>query len=148
MRIKYIYFLTFLFLLCACGESKYENNIPYKDVRFTVYPLTDFNKILTSPGGIGITKSCNHNGGQSCCYKDHGIFVCRMLTSDSYAAYAATCPIDLSKLEIVNEVILKVKCGKCNRIFELDNNGLSGNVRLLGYRIQMSIANLSFLVTN
>ncbi|MDR1553407.1 MAG: hypothetical protein LBS69_08100 [Prevotellaceae bacterium] len=146
MRIKYIFFLTFLFLLLSCGESKYENNIPYKRVSFNVYPLTDFNKILTAPGQIAVTGSCNHNGGQSCGYKDHGVIVCRMMESDSYAAYAATCPIDLTKLQIVNDAVLKAKCSKCNRTFELDNNGLCGNVRLLAYRIMPHIQ--YFTVTN
>ncbi|MDR1199408.1 MAG: hypothetical protein LBK94_10455 [Prevotellaceae bacterium] len=135
MRIKYMYFLTFLFLLWACGKSKYEDNIPDKEVSFNVFPLIDFDKALTSPGGLVVTKSCNHNNGQSCGYKDHGIFVCRMITSDSYAAYAATCPIDLTELQIEKDKVLKVKCSKCNRVFELDNNGLSGNARLRGYKI-------------
>jgi hypothetical protein len=117
-------------------------------VYFQVFYLTDFNKVLTSPGGIAVTGSCNHNGGQSCGYKDHGIIVCRMLTSDSYAAYAATCPIDLTKLEIMKDAVLKVKCSKCSRIFELDNNGLSGNARLHRYKITMSITNQFFTVTN
>ncbi|MDR1984548.1 MAG: hypothetical protein LBQ28_06985 [Prevotellaceae bacterium] len=148
MEMKFIFFLTFLFLLCSCGESKYENNIPHKDVYFIVYPLTDFNKALTSPGRLAITNSCTHNGGQSCGYKDHGIIVCRMMSSDTYAAYAATCPSDLTKLQIVNDAVLKVKCSKCGSAFELDNNGLSGNKRLLRYRIQMSVTNQYFIVKN
>ncbi|MDR2065248.1 MAG: hypothetical protein LBP85_06040 [Prevotellaceae bacterium] len=148
MRIKYTCFLTFLFLVLSCGKDKYEDNIPYTKVDFQVFLLTDFNKVLTSPGGVAITSSCRHNGGKSCGYKDHGIIVCRMMTSDSYAAYAGTCPIDLSKLNIVNDAVLKVECSKCNRIFDLENNGLSGNARLHGYQITMSITNQSFTVTN
>ena len=146
MKTNFTYFLTFLLLFVSCGKSPYENNIPYKRIGFQVFPTLDFNKELTSPGGIVITSSCNHRGGQSCGYENHGTIVCRMLASDTYAAYAATCPIDLNKLQIVNNAILKVKCNKCSRVFELDNNGLSGKARLLRYRIQMSIADLSFIV--
>ncbi|MDR0754956.1 MAG: hypothetical protein LBF04_06170 [Prevotellaceae bacterium] len=146
--MKNIYFLTFLFLFLSCSEDKYENNIPFQEVSFQVFPLTDFNKILTSPGKVAITNSCHHNNGQSCGYKDHGIIVCRMMTSDTYAAYAGTCPIDLTKLHILNDAVLKVKCSKCNRIFELDNNGLCGNARLTRYRIIMSITNQFFIVRN
>jgi hypothetical protein len=147
MRLKFKYFLTFLCLFAlSCGKSKYENNIPYKKILFQVFPLTDFGGELTSPGGLVITPSCNHHGGQSCGYENHGTIICRMLASDAYAAYAATCPIDLTKLQIVNNTILKVKCSKCNRVYELDNNGLSGNARLLRYRIKMSITDQFFTV--
>jgi hypothetical protein len=147
--MKNIFFLTFLFLFLSCSGDKYENNIPYQKVSFQVFPLTDFNKVLTSPGGVAITASCHHNGGEnSCGYNDHGIIVCRMMTSDFYAAYAGTCPIDLTKLQIVNNAVLRVKCSKCDRIFELDNNGLCGNARLSQYRIAMSITEQSFFVRN
>ncbi|MDR3286174.1 MAG: hypothetical protein LBT27_01855 [Prevotellaceae bacterium] len=148
MKKNFIYFFIFLFSTWSCGESKYENNIPYREVNFLVYPLTDFNRTLTSPGGLAVTNSCVHNGGLSCGYENHGVFVCRMLASDSYAAYAATCPLDLTKLQIVNDAILKVKCSKCNRVFELDNDGLSGNVRLVRYQVQMSVSNQFFIVRN
>jgi len=146
MKVKFVYFLTFLCFFFSCGKSPYENNIPYKRIWFQVFPILDFNKELTSPGGIVITPTCTHRGGQSCGYENHGTIVCRMLASDSYAAYAATCPIDLTKLQIVNDAILKVKCSKCNRVYELDNNGFSGKARLLRYRIQMSITGQSFTV--
>ncbi|MDR0754274.1 MAG: hypothetical protein LBF04_02685, partial [Prevotellaceae bacterium] len=111
MRIKYTYFLTFLFLFLSCDKDKYENNIPNTNVFFRVFPLIDFDKKLASPGGCVIV-GCNHRGEQSCGYKDHGVIVCRMMTSDTYAAYAATCPIDLTKLQIVNNALLKAKCSK------------------------------------
>ena len=145
MRVKFIYFLTFLLLIASCGKSKYENNIPYKRIWFQVFPILDFEKKLTSPGGIVIT-SCNHRGGQSCGYDNHGTIVCRMLATDAYAAYAATCPLDLTKLQIVNDAILKVKCSKCNRVYELDNNGFAGNARLLKYRVQVHLTEQYFVV--
>ncbi|MDR2652692.1 MAG: hypothetical protein LBC68_10350 [Prevotellaceae bacterium] len=143
MKLKCIYFLT-IFLFLSCSESKYENNIPYHKVNFQVFPFIDFDKKLTSPGGCVIV-GCNHRGS-SCGYQDHGVIVCRMMTSDAYAAYAATCPVDLTKLQIVNDAVLKVKCSKCNRIFELDNDGLCGNVRLTRYRVTMHVQ--YFMVTN
>jgi hypothetical protein len=145
--MKCTYFLTFLFLFLSCGKNKYENNIPYNIVNFKVFPLIDFDKKLTSPGACVIV-GCNYKGQQSCGYKDHGVIVCRMITSDTYAAYAATCPIDLTKLQIMNNVLLRAKCDKCSRIFELDNHGLSGNERLTEYRVQMLMAEHYFIVTS
>jgi hypothetical protein len=147
MRIKYTYFLTFLFLFSSCGKDKYENNIPPTQVNFDVYPFIDFDKNLTSPSGCVIV-GCNHRGKQSCGYKDHGVIVCRMIRSDAYAAYAATCPIDLTKLQIMDNLPLRVKCGKCSKIFDLENHGVSGNARMTEYRIIMSIAGQYFTVTS
>ena len=137
-----------LFLILACSKDNYVNNIPYFEVHFVVSPITDFGGELQAPGKIKIV-GCNHNGGQSCGYKNHGIIVCSMMQSESYAAYAATCPLDLNKLEIVNAGILKVKCNKCDNVFELDNNGLaSKNLRLIRYNIQTLIANKNFIVSS
>lgn len=147
MKIKFTLFLTFLLFISSCGESEYENNIPYSRIGFMVYHVTDFGGQLTSPGACVIVP-CNHNGGDACQFDNHGTIVCRMLQSDAYLAFAATCPIDLGRLQIVNDAILKVKCSKCGRVYELDNNGLSGNARLVRYMIRMSITNLNFEVYN
>lgn len=144
MRIKFAFFLTFLCFLLSCGKSPYENNIPYKRIEFQVFPTIDFGGQLTAPGGLVIAP-CNHRG-ESCGYQNHGTIICKMLASDAYAAYAATCPIDLTKLQIVNNAILKVKCTKCNRVYELDNDGFSGKARLLKYHIQTSITDQVFTV--
>ena len=147
MKKKFIYFLTLVFALCACSKDKYENNLPYVDVYFVVSPITDFGGILQAPGKT-VFVGCNHNGGQSCGYNNHGIIVCSMMQSETYAAYLATCPRDSTKLQVMDGRILKAKCNKCNSEFDLENNGLSGNLRLIRYNIQNLIANKNFIVSS